>query len=179
MNSKQLTYRLGGILLVTTLFLFFGLYIAFSLNANITEADYFNYSSMINCFVLPALYAGIGFFSAFKRAKIAPLTFGQGFKYSFLPQIMGGFFSLGIIFIFFNTSGEWAQDSLQRGWYSLMMENPNPEFLEKNKGFIESMTDTSINMFTTRVFFYIFSMILFFYLLLSSIFAVFFKNRIV
>lgn len=177
MNLNQLTFRLGGILAIVTLILFFGLYVIFSMNAKITDADYFNYSSLINCFVLPAIYASVGFYSIFKRAKINPVTFGQGFKYAFLPQAIGGFISLGIIFIFLNTSGQWVEDSLQRGWYNLMMQNPNPEFLEKNKEFVESMKDTSINMFTGKVFFYAFSMILFFYLLISSIFAVFFKNR--
>lgn len=177
MNSNQLTLRLAGILILITLLLFFGLYVIFSLNAQITESDYFNYSTIINCFVLPALYVGVGFYSSFVRAKIKPLTYGEGFKYAFLPQVIGGFVSLAIIFIFFNTSGAWAEDSLQRGWYNLMMENPNPEFIETNKEFIESMSDTSINMFTGKVFFYSFSVIMFFYLMISAIFAVFFKNR--
>lgn len=177
MNSNHLTFRLAGFLILATLLLFFGLYVAFSLNVQITDSDYFNYSTIINCFVLPALYVGVGFYSSFVRAKKQPLTYGQGFKYAFVPQVIGGFVSLAVIFIFFNTTGEWAEDSLQRGWYDLVMENPNPEFIETNKEFIESMSDTSINMFTGKVFFYSFSVIMFFYLMISAIFGVFFKNR--
>jgi len=57
------------------------------------------------------------------------------------------------------------------------MTNPYPVLMEKNGEFVKSMTDLNINMFTWKVFFLSFSVIIFFYFLISSIFAVFFKNR--
>lgn len=177
MNSNQKNIRLGLLLATITLLLFFGLFIVFSIQGKMSEADYFNYSALANCFVMPALYAGFGLYSSYSSAKIQPLTFTQAWKLTFSPMFIGGLLSLGIIFIFFNTAGSWAEDSLQRGWYELMTANPNPEFMEKNGEFVTGMTDLSINMFTWKVFLLSFSAILFFYFLISSIFAVFLKNR--
>lgn len=177
MKLNWLTLRLGMILFFATIVLFLLLYFIFSTNGNISEADYFNYSSVINCFVMPGLYAGIGFYSAYSRAKLHLLTFSQGFKYAFLPQFIGGLLSLGFIFIFFNTVGSWAEDSLQRGWYDLMTQNPNPEFMEENKDFVKGMADLRHNMFTFRNFSLAFMVILFFYIMISTIFAVFLRNR--
>lgn len=177
MNANRLILRTGIMLFLGTIAIFFALYFAFSTQGNITEAEYFNYSAFINCFLLPAFYAGSGFYSIYRGAKIRPLTFGQGWKLAFLPQFTGGLVSLVFIFVFFNTSGSWAEDSLQRGWYDLMTASPNPEFMEKNGEMVKAMTNPEINMFTWKTFFISFSVILFFYFLISSIFAVFLKNR--
>lgn len=177
MIYSRLTLKLGGLLFFITMLLFLTLFFVFSTNGNISEAEYFNYSSLINCFVMPALYAGVGFYSAFSAAKKNPLTFGQGFKRAFVPQFIGGLFSLIIIFIFFNTVGSWAEDSLQRGWYSLIESNPNEEFMKKNGSFVDGMKDLSYNMFTFRTFTITLMTILFFYVIISTIFAVFLKNR--
>lgn len=177
MKLNRATIRLGIILFLATIVLFLLLFFAFSTNGNISEADYFNYSSLINCFVMPALYAGIGFFSAYTQAKKQVLTFSQGFKYAFFPQFIGGLLGLGFIFIFFNTAGSWAEDSLQRGWYDLMTQNPNPEFMEENKDFVKGMADLDHNMFTFRNFSLAFMVILFFYIMISTIFAIFLRNR--
>lgn len=177
MNTNRQIIRLGITLFLTTMLLFFSLIILFSTQGSITDAEFFNYSAMINCFVLPGLYAGMGFYSIFKVAKQRTLSFRQAWQLSFVPMFLGGLLSLGTIFIFFNTSGNWVEDSLQRGWYDLMTSNPNPEFMEKNGEFVTAMTDLKINMFTWKVFFLSFSVIIFFYFLISSIFAVFFKNR--
>jgi len=177
MNYSHLIWKLGGILFLVTIGLFLALYFIFSTQGSISEADYFNYSSLINCFAMPALYAGIGFYSIFRAAKKQPLTFGKGFRQAFLPQFIGGLLSLAFIFIFFNTIGSWAEDSLQRGWYSLIEANPNQEFMEKNGEFVEGMKNLDFNMFTFRTFTVAFMTILFFYVLISTIFAVFLKNR--
>ncbi|MGB6083526.1 DUF4199 family protein [Moheibacter sp.] len=177
MNTNRQIIRLGMLLFLITMSIFFLLIFLFSTQGKISDAQYFNYSAMINCFVLPGLYAGIGFYSTYIVAKKRPVSFRQAWQLSFLPMFLGGILSLASIFIFFNTSGVWAEDSLQRGWYDLMTSNPNPEFMEKNGEFVKSMTDLSINMFTWKVFFLSFSVIIFFYFLISSIFAVFFKNR--
>lgn len=177
MNYSRLTWKLSGFLFLTTIGVFLILYFIFSTRGSISEADYFNYSSLINCFFLPALYAGTGFYAAYTSAKQQPLTFGQGFRKAFLPQFIGGILSLAFIFIFFNTVGSWAEDSLQRGWYSLIEANPNQEFMEKNGEFVDGMKDLSYNMFTFRTFTIAFMTILFFYVMISTIFAVFLKNR--
>lgn len=177
MNYSRLTWKLGAFLFLVTVGLFLTLFFIFSTQGSISEADYFNYSSLINCFVLPALYAGVAFYSVFKSAKLQPLTFGQGFRRAFVPQFIGGILSLAFIFIFFNTVGSWAEDSLQRGWYSLIEANPNQEFMEKNGEFVAGMKDLNYNMFTFRTFTVAFMTVLFFYVMISTIFAVFFKNR--
>lgn len=177
MKLSRLTLQLGILLFITTIALFLTLFFVFSTNGQMTEADYFNYSSLINCFLMPPIFAGVGFYSAYSQAKKQSLSFSQGFKYAFFPQFIGGLLGLGFIFIFFNTIGAWAEDSLQRGWYDLMVQNPNPEFMEANKEFIKGMTDMSHNLFTFRNFTIAFMIILFFYVLISTIFAVFLRNR--
>lgn len=177
MNTNKSSIRFGLILAFLTIAIFLTLYFLFSTQGTISEVQYFNYSALINCFLLPAIYAIGGFYNSYSFAKIQPLSFGQAWKLTFLPMFIGGLISLGFIFIFFNTTGAWVEDSLQRGWYELMTANPNPDFMEKNGEFVENMNDLSINMFTTKVFFLSFSAIIFFYFLISSIFAVFLKNR--
>ncbi len=177
MNTNRQMIRLGITLFFITILLFFLLIFLFSTQGRITDAEFFNYSALINCFVFPGLYAGFGFYSAYTVAKQRIISFRQAWQLSFVPMFIGGLLSLGAIFLFFNTSGNWAEDSLQRGWYDLMTSNPNPEFMEKNGEFVKNMTDLKINMFTSKVFFLAFSVIIFFYFLISSIFAVFFKNR--
>jgi hypothetical protein len=177
MNINKQILQTGFVLFFITIAVFFGLFFVFSTQGKISEAEYFNYSAYINCFFMPVLYAGAGLYSIFKGAKEKPLTFGQGFKLAFLPQFIGGFLGLAFIFIFFNTTGSWAEDSLQRGWYELMTANPNPDFMKKNGEMVKNMTDLNVNMFTLKVFFVSFSMLSFFYLLISSFFAMFLKNR--
>lgn len=177
MNTNKSSIRIGFILAMISLAVFFILYFAFSTQGSISEVQYFNYSALINCFLMPALYAIGGFYNSYSFAKIQPLSFGQAWKLTFLPMFIGGIISLGAIFIFFNTTGSWAEDSLQRGWYELMTANPNPDFMEKNGEFVENMNNLDVNMFTTKVFLISFSAIIFFYFLISSIFAVFLKNR--
>ncbi|HUH35914.1 MAG TPA: DUF4199 domain-containing protein [Moheibacter sp.] len=177
MNNQQKIIRQGLILFVVTMALFFLLFYYFSTKGSVSESDYFNYSAMISCFVLPALYAGMAFYTVFSTARKQVLEFGQAWRMSFLTMFIGGFLSLGSIFIFFNTIGSWAEDSLQRGWYDLMTANPNPEFMEKNEAIVQQMFDSSINMFTLKVFFISFAVVLFYYLMISFIFATFFKNR--
>ena len=177
MNTNRQSIRLGITLFLITVSLFFLLIFIFATQGKITDAQFYYYSAMINCFLLPGLYAGVGFYSVFIIAKQRPVTFRQAWQLCFLPMFLGGFLSLATIFIYFNTSGEWVEDSLQRGWHDLIMSNPNPEFMEKNGEFLSGMTDLNINMFTLKVFFLSFSVIIFFYFLISSIFAVFFKNR--
>lgn len=177
MNFSRLTFQFGISLFLVTIGLFLILYYIFSTNGNISDADYFNYSALINCFIMPALYAGFGFFSIYSAAKKQPLSFGQGFRSAFFPQFIGGLLSLIFIFIFFNTVGSWAEDSLQRGWYDLMTANPNPEFMEKNSGIVKGMSESSYNMFTFRTFTVALMTILFFHVMISTIFAIFLKNR--
>lgn len=177
MNISQKSFRIGISLFMITMLLFFLLLFVFSTQGRMTEAQYFNYSVMISCFLLPVIYAGFAFYNIYGEASIRPLGFRHIWRLSFLPMFIGGLLSLAAIFVFFNTSGSWAEDSLQRGWYDLMTANPNPEFIEKNPDLVKAMSDPNNNMFSWKVFFISFSVILFFYFLISSIFAMFLKNR--
>lgn len=175
MNQRNIKF--GIALYFITMLLFFGLLFIFSTRGEMSEAQYFNYSVIICCFVLPLLYAIVGLYNVYLSVCEQPLGRRSIWKLSFLPMFTGGLLSLATIFIFFDTTGSWAEDSLQRGWYELMTSNPNPEFMEKNGELVKAMTDLNINMFSLKVFFISFSVILFFYFLISSIFAIFLKNR--
>ncbi|MDD3772422.1 MAG: DUF4199 family protein [Weeksellaceae bacterium] len=177
MNTNKKIIQVGIGLFLITMSIFFLLFYLFSTNAGISEAQYFNYSALISCFLLPAVYAGLGFYSSYSTAKTRILHFGEVWKLTFLPMFIGGFSSLALIFLFFNKAGAWAEDALQRGWYDLMTENPNPEFMEKNGELVEKMTDASINIFSLKIFFISFSVVVFYYFFISTIFAVFLRNR--
>lgn len=177
MDIPQKTFKLGLILFAINILLFFGLLFLFSTQGSITEAQYFNYSVLISCFLLPALYASVAFYSVYSEAKLQPLHYKKIWRLAFIPMFVGGFLSMSSIFVFFNSSGSWAQDSLQRGWLDLMTANPNPEFEEKNQELINAMSDLSVNLFSLKNFFIFFSIVLFFYFLISTIFAIFIKNR--
>src|SRR5690554_580105 len=167
MIFSQKIFRLAISLCAITLLLFFLLLFLFSTQGKITEAQYFNYSVLLSCFALPLLYSFFGFYSVYTEARQRALGFRNIWRLVFLPMFIGGLLSLSVIFIFFNTTGKWAEDSLQRGWYELMTENPNPEFMEKNGELLRAMTDLNTNMFSWKVFFLSFSAILFFYFLIS------------
>lgn len=177
MNANPKIIRFGLLLFASTMALFFLLLFVFSMTGSMTEAQYFNYSALICCFGLPVLYGGVAFYSVFSTAKVRPLGMKQAWLLSFVPMFMGGLLSNASIFIFFNTSGKWAADSLQRGWFNLITANPDPEFLEESQELLSTMADLSINLFSLRNFFLSFSFIIFFYFLISFIFAVFFKNK--
>lgn len=175
--DKNKVYKLAGILFVVTLLLFFGLYFAFATSAKISDENYFNYSWLINSFALPFIYTGVSFYGCYTTAKKEPMKLSTAYKTAFLPMFFGGFLSLAVIFIFLNNGGSWAQDSLQRGWYDMITANPNPEFIEANKELLENMKNPEYKLFTFRNFLMAFSVILFFYFMISIIFAIFFKNR--
>lgn len=92
-------------------------------------------------------------------------------------MFVGGLLSLGTIFLFFNSTGAWAEDALQRGWYELIMQAQNQEFNDKNGELIEKMMDAKINIFSLKIFLISFSVLIFYYFFISTIFAVFLKNR--
>lgn len=169
--------KTGLTLFVVTMLLFFLVYYLFSTDGNFSEMQYFNVSVLMSSFLLPLIFVGFAFFNVYKHAKKKVLGFRETWRLAFIPMFVGGLLSLSLIFVFFNTAGSWAEDSLQRGWHELMTANPNPEFMEKNGELVEKMIDLNVNMFSFKVFFLAFSFILFFYFLISTIFAVFIKNR--
>jgi|26BtaG_2_1085354.scaffolds.fasta_scaffold00012_51 hypothetical protein len=189
MNNNKKIIQVGLLLFGITMALFFLLFFLFSTQGSMSEAQYFNYSAVICCFILPTIYAGVGFYSPYSSAKKEVLHFGQVWRLSFLPMFIGGLLSMASIFVFFNTNGGWAEDSLQRGWHDLMFETFEPALmdetldaeetaeLEVKMTQLEKMTDLSVNLFSWKIFFISFSFILFFYFLISTIFAVFLKNR--
>lgn len=181
MNTNKKVIQLGLVLFLLNMAIFFLLFFLFSTQGSISEANYFHYSVIICCFILPVIYAGVGFYSSYSSAKIEPLHFGLIWKLTFMPMFIGGLLSLISIFVFFNTTGSWAEDSLQRGWYEFKLSNLDPELMDEKESELamsmDKMTDLTINIFRLRMFFLSFTLILFYNFFISTIFAVFLKNR--
>ena len=187
MNTLNKILRNALILAGITLVLFFGLYIAFSTNGGISAKDYYKYSMQICCFVLVPLFALFSFFTILdvsrRKAKKAKtfeelMTFKEGFKVGFYTSFIAGVVSLAVIFIFFNTAGEWAQDALRNGILETFASNMDPEqakIIEQSRKEPEIM---KVNLFSIKYFFGLLSMLLSFYMIMSAIFAQFLKKRV-
>ena len=187
MNTFNKVLRSSLLLAVIVLVLFFGLYIAYSTNAQIQPKDYYKYTMIICCFILVPLFAGFSFFTTLSlsraKAKIATtyeelLTFKDAFKIGFYTMFIAGVISLAVIFIFFNTSGEWAQDALRNGILDTFMGNMDAEqakVIEQSRKEPEIM---KVNLFSFKYFFGLLSMFLSFYMAVSAIFAQFLKKRV-
>lgn len=183
MKMNQKIARLGMFLFLSTMALFFLLFYLFSTRGSISDADYFNYSALICSFILPPLYAGVAFYGVYTSAKIKVLNFQEALRLSFIPMFVGGLISLGAIFTFFNTTGSWAEDSLQRGLVELRYSGIDEETWKEEGEKIEMekaiISDLDYNLFDGKNFFIYFSMILFYYLMVSLLFAQLFKNRVI
>jgi len=187
MDTFNKVLRSAFILTTIVLVLFFGLYIAYSTNATIEAKDYYKYTMIICCFGLVPLFAGFSFFTTLgvskAKAKIATsyedlLTFKDAFKIGFYTMFIAGVISLAVIFIFFNTAGEWAQDALRNGILDTFMGNMDPEMaaeVEKSRKTPEIM---NVNLFSFKYYFGLLSMFLSFYMGVSAIFAQFLKKRV-
>lgn len=186
MDTLNKVLRSAFILTAIVLVLFFGLYISYSTNGTIDAKDYYKYTMLICCFILVPLFAGFSFFTMLNvskaKAKIATtyeelLTFKDAFKIGFYTMFIAGVVSLAVIFIFFNTSGEWAQDALKNGILETFMGNMDPKMaaeIEKSRKEPEIM---NINLFSFKHYFGLLSMFLSFYMAVSAIFAQFLKKR--
>lgn len=106
------------------------------------------------------------------------MTFKEGFKVGFYTSFIAGVVSLAVIFIFFNTAGEWAQDALRNGILETFASNMDPEqakIIEQSRNEPEIM---KVNLFSIKYFFGLLSMLLSFYMIMSAIFAQFLKKRV-
>ncbi len=171
-----------------TLVLFFALYFYFSLNGTVSIEDYYTYSFIICCFVVLPIYAIYCFFTIFKLAKSKAInytsvddlmTFKDGFKVGFYTIFFAGIISLIVIFVFFNTYGLWLQDELKQWLWNTITNNPTDPGLKK---YLESKPDSlsykTINLFTIKNFFGLFSIFLSFYIAISALFSQFLKKRV-
>lgn len=186
MDTLNKVLRSAFILTAIVLILFFGLYIAYSTNGTIDAKDYYKYTMLICCFILVPLFATFSFFTMLNvskaKAKNATtyeelMTFKEGFKIGFYTMFIAGIISLAVIFIFFNTNGEWAQEALKNGILETFMGNMDPEMaaeIEKSRKQPEIM---NINLFSFKHYFGLLSMFLSFYMGVSAIFAQFLKKR--
>ena len=187
MNTFNKVLKSAFILTAIVLVLFFGLYIAYSTNVKIEPKDYYKYTMIICCFVLVPLFASFSFFTVLSvsraKAKVAKtiddlMTFKEGFKIGFYTMFIAGFISLAVIFIFFNTSGEWAQDALRNGILDTFKSNMDAEqakVIEQSRKQPEIM---NVNLFSFKYFFGLLSMFLSFYMGVSAMFAQFLKKRV-
>lgn len=187
MNITNRIFKNASILTAIVLVLFFGLYILFSLNGAITSQQYYSYSIFICSFIVLPLFTLFSFFSILKlskeRAKNATtieelMTFKEGFRLGFFTLLIAGIVSLAVIFIFFNTAGEWAQASLKDGILDTFMINMDPELAEQVEKTRNVPEIQKINLFSTKNFFGLFSMFLSFYMAISAMFSQFLKKRV-
>ncbi|MFV0207677.1 DUF4199 family protein [Empedobacter falsenii] len=188
MISFNKIFKNSLVLTGITLVLFFALYFYFSLNGTVSVQDYYTYSFMMCCFVVLPLYALYCFFMIFnlskKKAKNHQtsedlMTFKEGFKIGFYTIFFGGIISLMVIFVFFNTYGEWLQDELKLWLWNTVTTNPTDPALKKylatNSG---SDSYKTLNLFTVKNFFGLFSIFLSFYIAISAMFSQFLKKRV-
>ncbi len=107
------------------------------------------------------------------------MTFKEGFKIGFYTIFFGGIISLIVIFVFFNTYGEWAQDSLKQGLLDTFTSNmSDPKIAKDIETFRNSDDYKTLNLFTVKNFFGLFSIFLSFYIAISAMFSQFLKKRV-
>ena len=188
MISFNKIFKNSLVLAGITLVLFFALYFYFSLNGSISVLDYYIYSFVICCFLVLPLFAVYCFFTILSLAKKKAqnyqsiedlMTFKEGFKVGFYTIFFAGIISLIVIFVFFNTYGEWLQDDLKLWLWNTVTTNPTDPALKK---YLATSTNSesykSLNLFTVKNFFGLFSIFLSFYVAISAIFSQFLKKRV-
>jgi hypothetical protein len=195
MISFNKIFKNSLVLTTITLGLFFALYLYFSTNGSVTVKDYYIYSFMICCFIILPLYAIYCFVTILNlskaKAKIRQnnpetgeygeglMTFKEGFKTGFYTIFFAGIMSLIVIFVFFNTYGEWAQDSLKQGLLDTFTANMSDAKTAKDiETFRNSDDYKTLNLFTTKNFFGLFSIFLSFYIAIAALFSQFLKKRV-
>lgn len=187
MNQLSAYYKDALVLAGITLALFFGFYTVFSMNASITPAQYYKISVALISFVIVPLYAGYAFYKVFtmsrNKAKMAKsyddlMTFREGMREGFIPMFLGGTISLAVIFIFFNTAGEWAQDALRQGVYDTFVANNDPQVLEEIEKVKDQNNILNRNLFSFEIFFTFYPFVLLFYIVVSVFFSQFLKKRV-
>ncbi|WP_068596057.1 DUF4199 domain-containing protein [Vaginella massiliensis] len=187
MNQFVAYYKDGLILAGLTLLLFFGFYTIYTFNASITPQQYYTISIAIISFLVVPLYGGYSFYKVFtlsrKKAENATtvqdlMTFREGMRESFIPLFLGGTLSLIVIFIFFNTVGEWAQDALKEGLLDTFIANNDPAIKEEIEKVSDENNILNRNLFSFKIFFTFYPFVLLFYIVISVFFSQFLKKRV-
>jgi hypothetical protein len=188
MISFNKIFKNSLVLTGITLVLFFALYFYFSLNGTVSVQDYYTYSFFICSFIVLPLYAIFCFFTILNLSKKKAInhqsrdelmTFKEGFKVGFYTIFFAGAISLIVIFVFFNTYGEWAQDSLKQGLLDTFTSNMTDAKTSKDiETFRNSDAYKTLNLFTFKNFFGLFSIFLSFYIAISALFSQFLKKRV-
>lgn len=184
-------YTIGFLLFIATMILFFGMYF-FGMNT-----DYFNNSLLINAFLMPAVYLAGAYYSVCELKKTGALmgfrdVFGRAFK----PMFFGGLLSVLAMFAFLNFVDKDAKDLLNYQYIERQKTELKNEYVKAKTGLnnddISRQLDQKYNerlqsfspemlkdkdMFSFRQFTYYFAAILIFYVILSTFFATFFRNK--
>lgn len=184
-------YAVGLVLFAVTMIIFFGMYF-FGMNT-----EYFNNSLLINAFVMPIVYLAGAYYSVYELKKTGiPMGFRDVFGRSFKPMFFGGLLSVIVMFLFLNFIDPDAKDLLNYQYIERQKTELNKEYesaksvisndlelaeLEKNyqnrkQSFAPEMIKDK-DMFSFRQFSYYFAAILIFYVILSTFFASFFRNK--
>jgi len=183
----------GFALFVLSMLAFFVVYCFF------IDLDYWNISMKINSFVMPFLYAIVGFLSVYWLRGSMKITFYKAFIHAFITMLLGGFFSLLSIFIFLNYIDTNARDILTHQYVELELKNLDNKYYkikgeivelgdenkleELDKNYLEAKQAREIAMKEKRNYFSfnflsaIFGSFILFYILLSIVIASFLKNK--
>ncbi|WP_226064861.1 DUF4199 family protein [Kaistella polysaccharea] len=187
----QNVYTIGFYLFITTMVVFFGMYF-FGMNT-----DYFNNSLLLNAFLMPIIYVAGAYISvnSVKRTGVR-MGFRDVFGRAFKPMFVGGFLSMITMFLFLNFADPAVKDLLNFQYLERQKTELDAEY-NKAKQVMKSpeeIAELEINyqqrkqsfspemikdkdMFNFRQFTYYFAAVLVFYVILSTFFASFFRNK--
>lgn len=184
-------YGIGILLFVATMLIFFAMYF-FGMNT-----DYFNNSLLLNAFLMPAVYLAGAYYSVHtEKQKGIPMGFRDVFGRAFKPMFVGGFLSIITMWLFLNFADPVAKDLLNYQYIERQKTELNKEYIKAKTGLkdeaakaeldqkyhqrLESFSPEMVkdkDMFTFRQFTYYFAAILVFYVILSTFFGSFFRNK--
>lgn len=184
-------YGIGILLFGATMLIFFSMYI-FGMNT-----DYFNNSLLLNAFLMPAVYLAGAYYSVhIEKKKGVPMGFRDVFGKAFKPMFVGGLLSIITIWFFLNFADPGAKDLLNYQYIERQKTELNKEYVKAKTGLkdeaakaeleqkyqerLESFSPEMVkdkDMFTLRQFTYYFAAILVFYVILSTFFGSFFRNK--
>ena len=187
----QNVYTIGFYLFIATMVVFFGMYF-FGMNT-----DYFNNSLLLNAFLMPIIYVAGAYISvnSVKRTGVR-MGFRDVFGRAFKPMFVGGFLSMVTMFLFLNFADPAVKDLLNFQYLERQKTELDAEY-NKAKQVMKSpeeIAELEINyqqrkqsfspemikdkdMFNFRQFTYYFAAVLVFYVILSTFFASFFRNK--
>ncbi len=184
-------YTIGFLLFIVTMVIFFGIYF-FGMNT-----DYFSNSLLINAFFMPAVYLAGAYYSVHELKKTGTLmgfrdVFGRAFK----PMFFGGLLSVLTMSAFLNFVDKDAKALLNYQYIERQKTELKNEYVKAKTGLnndnisrqldqkyqerLQSFSPEMIkgkDMFSLRQFTYYFAAILIFYVILSTFFATFFRNK--